>query len=549
MMKFLSKSSQSITGAALVISAATFVSMLVGLLRERVFAAQFGGGIIKDAYQTAFVVPDLLYNLLIIGALTAGFVPLFTRLYTSDHPQKAWRLANNILNICVSALIVICVSGIIFAHPLAHLIAFKSTPEKQDLIGNFLRIILLAPIFLGVSMIVGGILQSMRQFLLYAVAPIFYNVGIICGAVFFVRIIGITGLAWGVVLGAFMHMSVQLYGAYRNGFKWQAIFDLKDKESRELGRLMIPRTLGLAFTQLSLAVLTILSNTLPNDGNVSALGFASNLQGVPIGLIGASFALAAFPVLSNAVAQKNMGEFRTHLSTTLRQILFLIIPVAALFLILRIQIVRVIYGAGKFNWENTVTTADVLACLALGIITESILPLLARAFYALSDTKTPFIMGAISELTTICSAFLLMFPWFHAVDYWGSGRIVAALAFTSSLGATINVCLLIWCLHKKIQDFENKKIWYLLVRVLGATLLMGICVQLLKIPLSFIADLSYGWGILLQGLVAGIVGILVYLGVCWILKVEELHQVFASMKKRWLKIVTKGTTIDEGQNL
>jgi putative peptidoglycan lipid II flippase len=427
MIKFLSKSSQSITGAAFVISAASFVSMLVGLLRERVFAAEFGGGIIKDAYQTAFIVPDLLYNLLVIGALTAGFVPLFTRLYSSEKPERAWYLANNVLNICVGALIIICLSGIIFAHPLAHLIAFKSSPEKQELIGNFLRIILLTPIFLGISMIVGGVLQSLRQFLLYAIAPIFYNLGIIIGAVWLVKIMGINGLAWGVVFGAFLHMSVQMYGAIRNGFRWKLVIDFKDKESQELGRLMIPRTLGLAFTQMSLAVLTILGNTLPNDGNVSALGYATNLQGVPISLIGASFALAVFPVLASAAAQKKLEEFKSHLSTTLRQILFLIIPIATLFLILRIQIVRVIYGAGRFNWDNTVMTANVLACLSLGIIAESILPLLARAFYALSDTKTPFIMGAIAELTTITSAFLLMYPSFHALDFIGTSGIVAGL--------------------------------------------------------------------------------------------------------------------------
>ena len=549
MIKFLSKTSQSITGAALVISAASFVSMLVGLLRERTFSTVLGAGLIKDAYQTAFIVPDLLYNLLIIGALTAGFVPLFTRLYTSDKPERAWRLANNILNICVGALIIICVTGMIFAHPLAHLIAFKSSAEKQELIGNFLRIILLSPIFLGISMIVGGILQSLRQFLLYAIAPIFYNLGIITGAVGLMHIFGIMGLAWGVVLGAFLHMSIQLYGAIHNGFRWRWVMDFKDKESRELGRLMIPRTLGLAFTQMSLAVITILSNMLPSDGNVSVLGYAVNLQGVPISLIGASFALAVFPVLASAAAQKNMEEFKTHLSTTLRQIIFLIIPIAALFLILRIQMVRVIYGAGKFDWNSTVMTANALACLSLGIVMESILPLLARAFYALSDTKTPFIMGAISELTTIISAILLMYPSFHALDYLGIDRVVAGLAFTSSLGATINVILLLIFLKKKIHDFDSKKLWMLLLRVSLATLVMGLVTQFLKTPVSYIVDMSKGWGILLQGLISGIVGILVYLGLCWVFKVEELHQVFASMKKRWLKIVNRGATIDEGQNL
>lgn len=548
MIKFLSRSSQSITGAALVISAATLISRIVGMIRDRVFAHEFGSGAVIDAYQAAFRIPDLMYNLLIVGALTAGFVPVFTKLYLSDKPEKAWHMANNVLNICVTALVVICIAGMALARPLSHIVAPGFSKEKQDLVVTFLRIILLSPILLGISTIIGGILQSFRQFLVYSLAPIFYNVGIIIGATVLFPTIGISGLAWGVVVGALLHLLVQLYGAYTRGYRWQGVFDLRDKDSNELGRLMIPRTLGLAFSQLSLTIITILGSTLSGDGNIGALNYASNLQGVPLGLIGAPFALAVFPVLSAAVAGKNMDEFKNHLSTTLRQILFLIIPTAALFGILSIQLIRVIYGTGEFDWEDTILTGEALKFFAIGIVAQSILPLLGRAFYALSDTKTPFMTGAVAEVITIIFALVLIYPRFGIMHRFGLSG-VAGLALASSLGVVANIVFLFIFLRKKIHGMEDKKLFFLLVRILIATFVMGVAAQYMKTPIASLVDMTKGWGILIQGFGAGIVGILVYLALCWLMRVEELSQFITSLKKRWLKVKNVSGSIDEGQAL
>lgn len=548
MIKFFSRPTQSITGAALVIAGAGLVSRLIGLVRDRVFAHEFGSGAVVDVYQAAFRIPDLLYSLLIVGALTAGFMPLFTRLYHSDHPEKAWRLANNVLNICSSALILLAILGMIGARPLSILIAPGFTGEKRELVTIFLRIILLSPILLGISTIFGGILQSLRQFLLYSLAPIVYNLGIIFGAVVLVPLIGVSGLAWGVVSGALFHVLIQWYGVHTQGYHWQKICDFHDADTRELGKLMIPRTIGLAFSQLSLTILTILGSTLPGEGNIGALTFANNLQSVPLGLIGIPFALAVFPLLARMAGFESRSEFCAHLNITVRQILFLTIPFALLIMILSIQLIRVIYGTGAFDWQDTIATAEALQFFALGIIAQSLLPLLTRSFYALSDTHTPFILGAIAEVVTISSAVLLIHPHFNLISWWG-GNGVAALAFTSSLGATLNMVLLIVYLHKKNRGLEMKKIGMLLSKLSVAAIIMGLVTQYMKTPIAGIVDMTRGWGILLQGLGAGIVGILTYLVLCWVLKVEELRQIITAFQKRWLKVKNVPGTIDEGTAL
>lgn len=536
MMKFLHLPSKSITGAAVVIAGSTLLSRLMGVLRDRVLTHHYGGNSpILDAYFAAFKIPDLIYNLLIIGALTAGFIPTFTKLLQNEDKGPAWKLANNILNIAAVSLIIVCTIGIITSPFISTIIAPGFAPSTKKLVITFTQIMFLSPFLLGISMVMGGILQSLRQFLLYSFAPLLYNLGIIIGVVILVPLVGTNGLAWGVVLGAFLHCTLQVYAAYSNGFKWVPIFGLKDKNTKLIGKLMLPRTLGLAVTQLNNVIITILASTLPL-GSVTIYNLAHNLQGVPTGLIGIPFALAVFPVLSAAAANKNTEEFTKNLSSTIRQILFFIIPLSLIFLILRAQIVRVVYGSGVFDWDATIHTANTLAFFSLGLFAQSLLPLLARAFYALSDTTTPFVIGIISELISIIIAILLIRPeigifpnilWFHGVT---------GLAFASSLGIILNIVLLFIFLRRRLKNMEGQKLLTLIYKISLAGLIMGIIIQLAKYPLSNWLDLTRFWGILLQGLISGTMGLLVYIGICRVLRVEELNHIYQSLRKKWLKI-------------
>lgn len=524
MFKVLNSQSKTITGAAIILSGATLLSRLVGVIRDRVLAHYYGAGPVMDAYYTAFKIPDLIYSLLIVGALTAGFIPTFTKLLDSkDENRRAWYLTNNLLNILGVTLVGLCLLGMIFTPILNKIIAPGFSGENLNRVNSFTRIMFLSPIFLGFSMIMGGVLQSLRRFVLYSIAPIFYNFGIIFGAVVLVRTMGEIGLAWGVVLGAFVHCAIQVWGTRQVGWRYKFQFDTKDKDTITVAKLMVPRTIGLAITQVNQVVVTMLASFLP-VGSIAIYNYANNLQAVPVGVLAIPFALAIFPLLSSTAAENDMPQFVNHLSGVVRQILFLIIPSAILILLLRAQIVRVVLGSGEFDWTATISTANALAFFALGLVGQSLIPVLSRAFFALSDTKTPFVIGIISELISIIAAILLMKP-----------LGAAGLALAGSIGVTINLILLWINLRVQTKTLNEQDILSLIYRVALASIAMGIVVQALKYPLSRLFNQQFFWGILGQGLIAGVAGIVVYCFLCYILRVPEVIQLKDSFARRWLK--------------
>lgn len=293
---------------------------------------------------------------------------------------------------------------------------------------------------------------------------------------------------------------------------------------------MIPRTLGLAITQFNLVIVTMLASLLP-VGSITAFNFANNLQAVPIGIIGIPFAVAIFPLLSATAAQGDNKMFVNYLVNTMRQVFFLVVPMTVLIMLLRAQIVRTIYGTGAFDWTATTNTADTLAFFSLGLIAQCLIPLLARAFYALSNTKTPFVIGVISELISIICALLLMKP-----------MGVAGLALATSIGVIVNMILLLISLRGQTKTLEEEKLFPLIFKIAAATLVMGLVVQALKYPLAKILDQQYFWGIFGQGLIAGVAGLVVYASLCYILKIPEFIQFKDSLQKRWLRARNVNTT-------
>ncbi|MFA6105044.1 MAG: murein biosynthesis integral membrane protein MurJ [Patescibacteria group bacterium] len=536
--RLFSPDSKSVTGAAILISTATLLSRLIGIIRDRTFAHFFGAGSVMDAYYAAFKIPDLIYSLLIAGALTAGFIPTFTRLfYESEDKSKAWKLTNNIISIVGVALLILGGLGIIFSPFLVKIVAPGFPPEQLKLVNTFTRIMLISPFLLGISMVIGGVLQSLRQFLLYSIAPIFYNFGIIIGIVFFTKFLGIAGLAWGVAFGSLLHLSVQIYGVIKNGYRWHWHFNLKDPDTRLIGKLMLPRTFGLAVNQINTVVITVIASFLPL-GSVAIFNYANNLQDVPTGIIGIPFALAVFPILSRLTSPENRGEFGALISSTVRQILFLVIPLSVCFLLLRAQITRVVLGTGAFDWNATIQTADTLAFFTLSLFAQSLIPLFARAFYSLNNTMTPFLISIISELICIIGALLFMKP-----------LGVAGLALAKSISALINMSALAILLRKEVREIIDDKLLPLILKTSVAALVMGIIIQYLKYPLAQIFDQHYFWGILMQGLIAALVGILAYGFICTVLRVDEMIHLKNSFKKRWLRLWNIGEGIDQAEKL
>lgn len=530
MVAWLNSKIESITGAAVILAGASFASKILGLIRNRVLASAFGAGDTLDAYYAAFRIPDAIFQFVVLGALSAGFIPVFVELMEKQSavrsPQSGgeqWRVAATILNALLIALTVFVALFIILAPQLQRLIAPGFFGEKLALTITLARIMALGPLFLAVSAVVSGILQSYRRFIMYALAPIFYNLGIIIGVVLLTRWMGVSGLAWGVVLGTILHMIVQLPAAQNAGFRFLSVLDLKSKAVRTIAWLSFPRLLGLAVVQLNAFAITILASRL-TSGSLAVFNLANDIQSVPIGLFAVSLATAAFPALSEFSARADTVGFRKSISSTIRLILFLTIPVAILLLMLRAQIVRVLLGAGKFDWNDTTETADALAFFSMSLFAQALIPLMVRALYAIKDTISPMIAGVVSLAVNV------------GVALWLNGRFgVAGLAFAFSLAAITNVIMHWIALRRRVGSIGEIEIVPTIFKISVAGLAMVLIVQTIKVALSAYLDFHTGIGIFMHGFISGTIGLAVFLFVALALGSEEARQIKAAFSRRLLK--------------
>ncbi len=530
----------NITVAAGLVAFSSLVSRFLGIFRDRILAGEFGAGDVLDVYYAAFRVPDLIFNLLVLGALSAGFIPVFTSLLknplakvkgwvSGEKNKEAWNLVNDLLNILLIGLVIFCSLGIIFAPALTRLIAPGFNSEMQSLTASLTRIMFLSPLLLGISSIFGGILQSFKRFFVYSLAPIMYNIGIIVGALYLVPIWGIYGLAWGVVFGALMHMLVQLPMVISLGFRHKFRFNFKSSQIKKIGTMMIPRTMSLAISQINLVVITIIASTLA-VGSLAVFNFANNLQSFPIGIFGISFAIAAFPTMSAAAFNKK--KLVKSFSSTLRQILFFIVPATVLLITLRAQIIRVVLGAGNFNWEDTVLTMNTLGFFSISLFAQALLPLLIRVFYARHNSSTPFFIGLISAIANVI------------LSLWLSRSYgVAGLALGFSIASILNFILLWLALHIEIGNLDELRILSSTIKFSAAAVLAGVAVQSVKLLVWPYIDMTRTWGVFTQGFLAGSVGILIYAIICFLLRSEEFIAIWTPIKCRlcrppWKKVET-----------
>ncbi|MEK7598604.1 MAG: murein biosynthesis integral membrane protein MurJ [Patescibacteria group bacterium] len=517
--------SGSVISAAFVITVAGLASRILGLFRDRLLASTFGAGDTLDAYYAAFRIPDLIYNLLILGALSAAFIPVFTSLISNEKKDEAWDLFNGVLNLAAILIIGISLVIALFAPFFMKLITPGFSTQKIEIVVLFTRIMLLSPLFLGISGIMGGSLISFKRFLIYSIAPLLYNVGIIIGILIFVKIWGPSGLAWGVVFGAFLHLLMQ-YLAVRNlGFtyKWSFRKAIFNSHVKRVVTLMIPRTIGIAVNQINLLIITIFASTLA-AGSLSIFNFAQNLQGVPLGLFGASFSIAVFPVLAALAAKGEKENFVKTFSVTFRQILFFIIPLSVFILVLRAQIVRVVLGAGKFDWEDTILTFQALGIFALSLFAQGTIPLLARAFYALHDTKTPFYIALVTEVVSIGAVLLLI----------GRFKIIG-LAIAFSLAAVIQMLLLLFVLRSRFDNLDDKNIIKFSAKIALASVMAGLSIQLAKYLAAPMVNLDTFIGIFIQLIASSLAGLSVFVGMCYALKLEEFFKFKNALTRKLFK--------------
>ena len=527
--------SGALISAAVLVAVSSLLSRLLGLLRDRLFAEHFGAGPELDAYFAAYRIPDIIFNLLVLGTLTAAFLPVFSTYLSKGEKGKkeAFEVAESLFFI-TTILLVLCAVILFIATPIiVPLIAPGFDANRMALMIIMSRIMLLQPILLGASSILGTILTSFNRFFAYAAAPVLYNLGIIFGVIFFVPSMGIKGVAWGVVLGAVLHLLIQLPSTIKLGFRFRFSLRFQHEGLKNIGRLMVPRLIGLLAGQVNDLVVNFIGSTLL-VGSIAVYTFADNLQKVPIGLVGISFAVAAFPQLSRAAAENAPEIFSHTLIKTIRLVLFLAVPLSVAMFLLRSEIVRVILGAGRFDWNDTKATFTVLSILVVSVFAQSLVPLLARAFFAMHDTKKPMMASIITIIVNLIGAFLL-----------GSRYGLIGLAWAFTIASLVNFLILLVMLRIRLGGLDDKFLLSGVSRILLASLLAGIAIQLLKMLIGNMVNMQSFLGVFIKLFGSGIGGAIIYLIVSRILKLEEFDVLFGGIKQPLFKRRTNVTTVNK----
>jgi putative peptidoglycan lipid II flippase len=509
----VSSSTRQIVRAATLVMALFLLSRIAGLAREMIIGARFGTSAEMDAYLAAFRVPDLLFQLVAGGALGSAFIPVFTGCLTRRDLTGAWRVFSAVTNLVLIILTGLAVLAALAAPWLVStILAPGFSPEQQTLTVSLMRWMLVSTIVFGVSGIVMGVLNSFQHFLLPALAPLIYNLSIIAAALFLAPSLGVYALVIGVVAGSLLHLDVQLFGLWWYGARYRATLGLRDPNVREVGRLMAPRVLGLAVVQINFWVNTLLASRLA-VGSISALNYAWLLMLLPQGIVAQAAATAAFPTFAALEARGRHDELRHTVSSTLRGVLFLTIPAAAGLFVWRVPLIRLLLERGEFTARSTEMTAAALAFYAFGLIGHSVVEIVARAFYAVHDTRTPVAVGVGAMALNVLLSVLLIVPLQHA-----------GLALANTLATLIETVLLIWLLARRLGGLEWEQLATTIVRAGAATLVMAL-------PLAWVAGRWSGaWPVLVG--VAGLVGAAaLYLGMAVILRMPEV-QVIRQLRPR-----------------
>ena len=521
--RFLFHRQSSVLSAAVILMITYAGSMVLGILRERVLVAHFYSCCSSslDAYIAAFRLPDMIFQLVVLGALSAAFIPVFSEQLVKDE-KLAYRISSAVVTILVVFYLFLAGIIFIFTEKFSLLITGGFTREQIHLMSGLTRIMLFAQGFFLISDFLSAIIQSHRRFIIPAVAPLLYNLGIIAGVVFLAPIMGLWSAAVGVVIGAFLHLLVQVPLVFRLGFSYRFSLDYRLAGVKEIFRLMLPRSLGLAIYQVEATVAVFLATSLP-AGSLTIFYLSQKLMDLPVRLFGTSIGQAALPLLSEQKAKTDETAFRETLISSLGEILYLALPATAAILILRIPLVRIAFGAKTFPWQATILTGRVVALISLAIFSQSMTQLLVRGFYARHNTKTPFFIALVSVTVNILMGTGFIFIL---------SRGVTGLALATSVSSFIQASLLLIFLEKQIGGLLTKETIIDWLKMTLAAILAGVTFwATMKFLDLFILDTSKTFNLLFLTAVTTLSGLVVYFFTGRILKIKEGN--------RYLEVLSK----------
>ena len=535
---FFNKEINGLHEAAYLLGFFAFLSQILALVRDRMLAATFGAGHQLDIYYSAFRIPDFIFVTVASLVAISVLVPFIIE-KVNIGPEESKRFINNVFSFFF--LLIFLVSAVTFILiPYIVPLIFRgfATTDFPELI-NLTRILLLSPILLGLSNFFGSITQVFKRFMIYSISPLVYNLGIITGIIFLYPIFGLKGVVFGVVLGALLHLFIQIPFVIKQGMFPRLSFSSIDyREIKKVMMLSVPRTFTLGITQIT-TIFLIAMATFMKEGSVAVFNFSINLQSVPLSIIGVSYSIAAFPTLAAYFTQGKREKFLEEIITSARHIIFWSIPISILFIVLRAQVVRTILGAGEFSWSNTRLTAAALALFSISAVAQGLILLFVRGFYAMGNTKKPLIMGGLSGVFIVIFSFLfvklfescLVFQYFvealfRVSDIGGTSVLMLPLGYT--LAVFIN-CILLWiCFHKEFAGF-TKSLTGTLFHSFSASVIMGLVAYLsLNIFVNFF-DIDTVFGIFMQGFLSGILGVIAGIIILKLMKNQELEEIWTTL--------------------
>jgi len=540
-LDLLTKRQTNILSAAYVIMATVIFSQILGLIRQRLMIGLFGINLV-GIYNYATYLPDFIFQLTIAAAISSSFIPVFSGYLNKGNEEDGHKMASVLLFTGLLIFLVIALTLAFFAENILQIFNLGENIKEENmaLMVDMSRIYIFSELFFIVGMFFTGLLQSYNNFLIPAVAAAFYNVGIIFGIMIFAEDFGVYSAMIGSIIGGILFVTIQLPLIKKVGFRFRLNFtDSVMRGVRKVGTMMWPRTISVAIFQSSIIFVGAIISLLPKPADMNTLfDLAKSLTFAPVFLFGNAIAQAAFPMLSRE--KDRLSDFKQTFMTSFNQLLYLVLPISVLILVLRIPLVRLIYGAPELDWPSTVLTGDTLKFFAISIFAQALITLILKGYYALHDTKTPLIVTAITNALFIVLAYLLVIVWNFRVDALDSG--IEGLAIAFSISSIIQLVVLYLLLDVKVGGFRKRTFFIPWVKIFVSSFFTAFA---LYIPIKLLDQLVFDTTrtinlIILTG-ISSLAGLSLYLFLTWLFDVKEAKTYLYALKKlgNWREVFGK----------
>ncbi|MEG0371775.1 MAG: murein biosynthesis integral membrane protein MurJ [Clostridium sp.] len=521
------KKEDNIGRATLIVMITLFISRILGFVREVIVANIYGASVETDAFFAAFTIPDVMFNLLIAGALSSGFMPVFTSYLANDEEDKAWKSASSFITISIIFIIVFNIVGITFSKYLVPLVApgmLKTTGGFQ-LTVKLTQIMFTAVTFTVLAGLLRGVLNSYKIFTAPAIGPVLYNVGMILGAMTLgATSFGIYGMTIGVIIGAMMNFLVQIPDFRRvGGVKYlKFAVDFKDPGFKRMLTLMVPAIIGLSVSQLNIVINQSIAS-LVGDGYISLVRYANRVMLLPLGIFAMGIATTLFPVMNTQIARKEISAFKDTFSEGFRTIMFITIPAAVGMIVLSEPVIRLLFKSGSFTESDVQITGIILAFYSFGLIGQSGVQIITRGFYAIQDTKTPV---KVAFITVILNTILSI-----GITFYTSIGI-AGVAFAYSISSILNMYLLYKGLNKKTKGLPTTEIVTSCAKSSIAAFIMGGAVLIVARVVESIVGIDGKLDEIMAVGSAMLVGIPLYFYMTYKFKMSEMNFFISKVKRK-----------------